>query len=348
MMIKMKVVDFKKEVIFDENRSFESAHASTLIKLGKGDIIAAWFGGSWEKSPDVAIWAAKRVNGVWQTPKMVADCRGIACWNPVLFQLQVGTIQLYYKVGETIDAWKTYIIESADEGESWSEPRELVAGDENGGRGPVKNKPIYLKDGTILAPASLEGETWDAFVDISEDDGKTWKMSSFVPLRRVVYKEESLNVPYNKYHCYGKGVIQPTLWQDREDQVHMLLRSTSSRIFRSDSADGGKTWDTAYATDLPNNNSGIDLVKLPDGTLVLAYNPRENAPNYYKGSRTPLILSYSKDNGDSWKELMVIEDTPGTFAYPSIICDDENNIMLTYTWNRLKICFCKLSYTMEG
>ena len=143
------------------------------------------------------------------------------------------------------------------------------------------------------------------------------------------------------------GVIQPTLWEDELGDIHMLLRSTSSRIFRSDSKDGGRTWCTAYATELPNNNSGIDLVRLPSGILVLAYNPRENAPNYYKGSRTPLVLSYSEDNGNTWQLLDLLEDGKGTFAYPAIICNEQNEILVTYTWNRLRIVFCKLTYELN-
>ena len=90
---------------------------------------------------------------------------------------------------------------------------------------------------------------------------------------------------------------------------------------------------------MPNNNSGIDLAKLNDGTLVLAYNPRENIPGMTKGARTPLILSYSEDNGESWNELCVLEDEDGAFAYPSIICNDDNEIMVVYSANREKIIY---------
>ena len=129
------------------------------------------------------------------------------------------------------------------------------------------------------------------------------------------------------------------LWEDSDGVVNMLLRSTSSRIFRSESRDKGRTWSLAYDTGLPNNNSGIDLAKLNDGTLVLAYNPRENIPGMTKGARTPLILSYSEDNGESWNELCVLEDEDGAFAYPSIICNDDNEIMVVYSANREKIIY---------
>lgn len=327
----------------EDDRGFDSGHASTLLELKDGGVLASWFGGSWEKGADVAVWISRRLNGIWERPRKIYDVRGVAMWNPVLFRKQDGTIVLYYKAGVTIQQWKTYYMESADEGETFCSPEELVPGD-IGGRGPVKNKPIRLSDGTIVAPASLEGDTWDAFADISVDDGVTWEKSALVPLRRASYDIHMVDRPYDKHYCYGKGVIQPALWEDSEGAVHMFLRSTSSRIFRSDSRDGGRTWSLAYDTGLPNNNSGIDLVKLPDGTLILAYNPRENLPNYYKGPRTPLVLAYSVDNGETFHQLAVLEHGQGGFAYPAVICNDRNEILVTYTWNRERIVFCKLTY----
>ncbi len=339
----MRILSSKKEFVMEEDRPFDSAHASTLVQLENGTIVSAWFGGSWEGENDVAIWIATRKKEGWSKPIKVADTRGIAMWNPVLFLKEDGGIVLYYKVGERIENWKTWVMESKDEGKTWGNARELVEDDNGGGRGPVKNKPIRLQDGTILAPASLEGETWDAFVDISKDGGETWEMSEFVPLRRASYNKEILDSPYNKHRCFGKGVIQPTLWQDSKGEVHMLLRSTSSKIFRSDSMDGGYTWNLAYATNLPNNNSGLDVVKLPSGTLVLAYNPTENLPNYYKGPRTPLILSYSDDNGETWHELITLESGRGGYAYPAIIAN-EKEIFVTYTWKRERIAFWSIRY----
>ena len=339
----MKIKEFTQEFIFEEDRPFDSAHASTLVELKHGDILAAWFGGSWEKGPDVAIWAARRLKGVWEKPRMVADIRNVAHWNPVLFRGEDGRILLFYKVGATIPQWQTYVMESTDEGETFSEARQLVEGDVSGGRGPVKNKPIRLKSGRVLAPASLEGETWDAFVDISDDDCKTWEKSSRVPLRRSGFDIQMVDRPYDKHYIYGKGAIQPTLWED-ETGVHMFLRTTSSRIFRSDSTDEGNTWNVAYDTGLPNNNSGIDLTGLPGGEIVLVYNPRENLPNYYKGPRTPLVVSVSKDGGETFELLKVLEDQRGNYCYPAVICNDRNEIMITYTWNRERVVYCKIVY----
>lgn len=329
-------------IVPEEIKPFDNSHASTLIETKENNIIAAWFAGSKEKAPDVAIWAARRINGIWEAPRVIANTRGVTMWNPVLFQKKDGTVILFYKVGAEIPGWKTWFVESHDGGATYTAPKELVEGDSIGGRGPVKNKPIRLEDGTILAPASLEGETWDAFVDISKDDCATWEMSSLVPVRRV--NIQNRHRPYHKEYLWGKGIIQPSLWQDETGDIHMLLRSTSSRIFRSDSKDGGYTWCTAYDTGLPNNNSGIDLVKMQNGDLILVYNPRENLPGYFTGARTPLTVAVSKDNGTTFTNLLDLETAPGDYCYPSIICNEKNELLITYTWKRQNIVFCKLVF----
>ena len=187
----MKAVHIVREFAVPENRPFDSCHASTLLKLKNGEILAAFFGGSWEKSPDTAIWVSRKRGAVWEYPRVAADIRGIPMWNPVLFRRNDGGIRLFFKAGKEISEWKTYFADSYDEGDSFTAPAELVSGDASGGRGPVKNKPIRLKSGAVLAPASLEaGGLWDSFVDISTDDCATWTKSAPVPVRRVLPQQD--------------------------------------------------------------------------------------------------------------------------------------------------------------
>lgn len=153
----MKLLETQKEFIVEEDRDFDSPHASTLIRLSNGDILSAWFAGSWEKGPDVAIWMSRRTKDGWQRPWIIADTRGIALWNPVLFQRQDGRIFLFYKEGATIPNWRTLVKISDDEGKTWTDSRELVEGDQIGGRGPVKNKCITLSDGDDPCPCFLGG-----------------------------------------------------------------------------------------------------------------------------------------------------------------------------------------------
>jgi predicted neuraminidase len=309
-------VDF----VFGKDRPFKSCHASTLVQAPNGDLLCAWFGGTEESHPDVAIWMSRFSEGKWSKPFRAAKVMEQAHWNPVLFR-DADNVILFFKVGVDVPNWRTYWQTSKDNGATWSEAVELVPGDV-GGRGPVKNKPIVLSDGTWVAPASVETkERWDPFADRSEDKGKTWTRTEFWPI--------------DKATLTGIGAIQPTFWEDAPGKVHALMRTGAGRVWRSDSEDGGKTWAPVHATDLPNNNSGLDLVRLEDGRLVLLYNPV--GENW--GSRTPLDLAVSTDNGATWKTIAHLEDNPdkkSEYSYPSIIATKEG-VALSYTWLRDRV-----------
>lgn len=311
-----------KDFIFGDDRPFAQCHASTVLRTADGKFLVAWFGGTHEKHDDVGIWVSKGERGNWSAPVEVAKIREDAHWNPVLFKDPSGDITLFFKVGKTIDFWETWYKVSKDNGETWSEAKELVPGDK-GGRGPVRNKPIVLSDGTWLAPASNElNKVWNAFVDRSEDGGKTWVESDFLVLKRD--------------SAFGEGVIQPALWESAPGKVHMLLRSSAGVICRSDSEDYGKTWSPVYKTDLPNPNSGIDVTRLENNTLVLIFNP----DNKNWGSRSPISLAISRDNGKTWDRAGELDrgTEEDEFSYPSIISFGDT-VAVTYTWKRQRIAF---------
>jgi predicted neuraminidase len=334
----MKLKEQVRQFLFEEERPFAACHASTVIAFPNGDLLVSYFAGSKEGAPDVAIWCSKRTDNVWSKSRLVADEEGLVHWNPVLFRKDDGQLILHYKVGSPIPEWYTRVTVSHDDGETWSEPVDLVPGDV-GGRGPVKNKLIVLQDGTWLAPASVEADTWDSFADISRDQGLTWTKSAMVPVLHP--DDEEAGNKANWQLIRGKGLIQPTIWESKPGHVHMLHRSTAGFIYRSDSADSGQTWSPAYRTYLPNNNSGIDLARMDDGTLVLAYNP----VGMYNGPRMPLLLSVSSDNGENWEQLVVLEGDyrtytkpiePGEYSYPAVIANGKR-IYVTYTWKRERV-----------
>lgn len=318
--------DIKREFVIDDTNSpTRSSHASTVIVMNNGEIGVAWFGGKDEGFDDVDIWFSSKGKKGWRKAVRISAADNIPHWNPVLFQKDDGSLILFFKVGKKIPDWQTYYSVSNDYGKSWSAPAELVKGDVSGGRGPVKNKAIQLQNGRILAPSSCEqNKDWRCFVDISDDNGISWEKTDFIERPKR----------YNKI----VGMIQPTLWESSPDNVHMLVRTNSHYIFRSDSSDGGKTWCPAYKTGLFNNNSGIDVVRTDDGKLFLISNPvKENW-----GERTPLTVICSEDNGHTWGLGAVIESMPGEYSYPAIVAKG-NELYITYTWNRKRICFAKVT-----
>ena len=337
-------------------------HASTIVKLRNGGLMCCWFGGSHEGEADVAIYASRKMNisqrvaanvsanGVgcealeagmgWSAPVKLANGAD-ANWNPVLFFREDGTLLLFYKEGQRIAEWRTMFMTSSDDGKTWSAPRELVTGDVSGGRGPVRNKLIRLASGRVLAGGSTEHGIWRAFADISDDNGISWHKSNAVAIAKLKYNEgektAESNIAVSSQSFYGRGVIQPSLWQSADGSVHMLLRSSEGFVHRADSTDEGESWSAAYPLTLPNNNSGLDLVALADGRLLLVCNPV--AANW--GMRSPLSLFMSEDDGHTWHKLIDLETEKGEFSYPAIIAEDHD-VYISYTYDRKNIAVVQI------
>src|SRR5690349_1115691 len=149
----------KSEFIY-ESAPFPSCHASTLVETKDG-LVAAWFGGTHEKHPDVSIWSARLQGDRWTAPVEVAngvqtDGMRFPTWNPVLFQPKTGPLLLFYKVGPSPSEWWGMLMTSQDGGKTWAKPERLP----NGILGPIKNKPVQLASGDILCPTSSEDNGW--------------------------------------------------------------------------------------------------------------------------------------------------------------------------------------------
>src|SRR5688572_24882264 len=54
-----------------ETAPFPSAHASTIVETTDG-LVAAFFGGTRERAPDVGIWVSRHEGGAWKAPVEVA------------------------------------------------------------------------------------------------------------------------------------------------------------------------------------------------------------------------------------------------------------------------------------
>jgi predicted neuraminidase len=311
------------EFIF-EQAPFPSCHASTIAETKDGPV-AAWFGGTKERAPDVGIWVARNVDGKWTSPTEVVsskqdDGSRVPCWNPVLFQAKDGPLLLFYKVGPSPQKWWGMLTTSKDAGRTWSEPRELP----DGFLGPVKNKPVELPDGSLLCPSSTESPDrgadeedrgWRVHFERTPDLGQTWTM----------IEPPAGDAPVD--------AIQPSiLLHDGGKRLQAVGRTrTAKRIFETWSDDGGKTWTPIALTELPNPNSGTDAVTLKDGRHLLVYNHNPRP----KG-RTPLNLAVSKD-GKQWQAAVVIEREPGEYSYPAIIQTSDGLVHITYTWKRQRI-----------
>jgi predicted neuraminidase len=308
-------------IYLEDEVSFPSCHASTIEETEHA-LLAAWFGGTSEKDPDVGIWLSRKMNGKWSSPLEVVN--GIQnesirypTWNPVLFQPGDGPLMLFYKVGPDPRRWWGMITTSDDEGLTWSKPAKLGRGPSDHMLGPIKNKPVQLEDGSILCPSSSETrDKWRVHFELSTDMGQTWEFIG----------------PINDGREFD--AIQPSVLFHSGGRLQVLCRTKQGVISQSWSEDQGRSWSPMNATMLPNPNSGTDAVTLKDGRQILVYN--HIVPDQTWGSRSKLNMAVSED-GINWSAAALLENDPdpdSEYSYPAVIQTRDGKIHVTYTWNR--------------
>lgn len=321
-----------------ESAPFPSAHASTIVELANGDLMAAWFGGTAEGNPDVAIWGSQRKGGKWTTPVELARESGTPTWNPVLFYTKDKKLWLYYKFGTHPTMWTGARKWSADNGKTWSAAEVLPAGL----YGPIRAKPLVMEDGTIVSGTSVESyRNWAVWIERSEDNGKTFQKIGPITIPLELYGEgvKSLipkEVPGSNDWAFTYGIIQPSVVSLGGKKLRLYARSTAKtgKVCVADSNDGGKTWTQARPIDVPNPNSGLDAVQLKDGRVVMIYNNTNSG-------RSPLNLAISRD-GEKFDMFYTLESEPGEFSYPNVIQSKNGDLQMVYTWNRKKMKYVNM------
>ena len=295
--------------IFKELSNRPSSHAATITLLPNGNLMVAWYAGSYEGAPDVAILQSKfsHKRNYWSQPKIFVDTPGKCDGNPVLFVDKRKRVWLFFVTmyGRDWSTCKIKCIISEDCGETWSAIRILR--DEFGWM--VRTKPLTLRNGAILLPVYDEVRWCSKFM-ISYDSGVTWEVHGDV--------------------CVPDGSIQPAVVELSDGALLAYMRTRSGYIWKTLSFDHGITWSRPEPTPLKNPNSSIDLIKLHNGNLLLVFNDSSS-------KRTPLSVAISEDEGETWPYKRDIETGEGEYSYPSAIQTPDGLIHVVYTNRRINI-----------
>ena len=179
----------------------------------------------------------------------------------------------------------------------WSQPQRIFEGYVG-----ALNGVVQLESGRIMLPHQFwvpglrsEPPTGSHVVttSYSDDSGRTWRLS---PAR--------LTAPCRSdYIGSNYGATEPVATQLRNGRVWMLIRTQTGFLYESFSPDGVE-WSEARPTRFRSSNSPANLLRLPDGRLLVFWNNCEN-PSRVDGepvytTRDALHVAISADEGRNW------------------------------------------------
>jgi predicted neuraminidase len=221
--------------------------------------------------------------------------------------------------------------------------------------------PLFLCK--VLPGARWTGSHDTAAVAISRDRGETWSL---------------IDVP-NSTGCVHMTVVP----LGGAGMAAFFRRRQADFVYRTESADGGRSWSTPAPTDVPNNNSSIVAIRFIDGRVALLCNPISAAHSMARREslydelgeeadgrsdptggvaaiwgvpRAPVTLCVSTDGGKTFQRRRIVEDGPGTclsnnpldgrnkkLSYPAMIEGPDGTLHLTYTFHRRAIKYVRLA-----
>ena len=329
-------------------------HASCVVELSNGDLLAAWYSGSGERTADdVLIQGAwlKVGDEAWGPRFTMADTPGYPDCNPALFAAPDRTVRLFWPT--ILDhRWEGALLKYAvarDDGDRSGPPRwtkEGVLHVTPTGFGPamdraIRSLPDRVGDASRAALDRLSARSkeeiyqrlgWMPRVHPTVLPSGRW----LLPLYSDTFDGSLVMISDDRGESWaagepmlGFGNIQPSLVRKADGTIVAFMRDNGEghKIRVSTSGDEGRSWSAVADSDLPNPGAGIEAIRLASGRWAMAYNDTT------KG-RYSLALSLSDDEGKSWKVTRHIERVAeglGAFHYPSLLQARDGKIHVTYT-----------------
>ncbi|MCR5536966.1 MAG: exo-alpha-sialidase [Succinivibrio sp.] len=320
---------------------YKTAHAPALLELENGDLLCAWFAGSFEGSPDVSIVCARLKKGAdaWEAPVQISKDPTRSEQNPSLFMGPDGAVWAMYTAQLARTAGKdnmqytsqVRVQKSRDGGQTWSDYETMFAREGTFCRQPIQvlssGRWIFANWLCTDSASGLSGDP--TALQLSDDQGKTWRQ---------------VDMPGSA------GRVHANVVELESGRLCAFMRSREADfIYRSESNDNGETWSVPVPTPLPNNNSSISALKLKSGRIAIAYNPT-HTPNPVKGQaawpglRCPVAIALSEDNGITFPLVRNLELGEGyvgeenstnnrQYEYPYLMQSKDGRLHLAYAYS---------------
>ena len=338
-------------------------HASMVVELPSGELLACWFHGSGERTADdVVVLGARLKRGArrWSAPFQMADTPGYPDTNATMF---VDPRKRLWLMWPTILAneWHTALMKyriaadySGDGPPRWStsEVLHVTPGDEFA-RAVSADADRLLASGPAdpQVGAYLERRKKDAADKLTRRLGWMTRAHPYVldgtrlivPLYSDGFDFSLMAISDDwgatwktSAPLVGPGNVQPSLARRKDGTLVAYMRDNGpppKRLMISRSGDRGETWTVVEDSDLPNPGSGAEVLVLKSGAWALVYNDLER-------DRYSLAVSLSEDEGRTWRWTRHIErdsdpsdpQRRGQYHYPSIIQAADGTLHATYSY----------------
>ena len=276
---------FQESFLFQGTELIPECYKPTLLCLPDGILACAWATGSGSRALDTTIKLSFKPpdSNNWSPPVSIPNDIGYPDNYPILAQFPGGRLRLVYatlypderkaKPGTESASWHLKFRDSTDGGRVWGGDFFLTPEADRIPSGRV----TQLANGDLLLPITDVRRKATLFL-LSEQQGNYWKDTAPIPRSEQIMDVAIAEL--NPGHLLA--VLRP---YDLGEQDRFM--------WKSESLDNGRTWSQSEATGSPNPYSSIDLLKLSNGHLVLAYSNNKEWP-------TPLALSISLDGGKTW------------------------------------------------
>jgi predicted neuraminidase len=273
---------------------------------------------------DVYLCRSKDRGETWSAPERLFDIPGKATYQTEAMVYN-GEIWLFVTVhnGKFLD-WEHYYCISRDSAYTWG---ELIPVPHLPERTFIRN--LYIKaNGELVLPFQHYHISDDELAALKDQDTFIMRSSAIKPENGVLISSDEGKT----WTCHGGIKIDVPNWIWAENNVVelsdgrmvMLIRADrTSVLYRSDSADGGRTWSAPYPTDIPNAGAKIRILKLSDGRIAMIHNPAPFRPEKGMSSRNPLSLWISNDDLETWYKKRDLVTFPGWLSYPDGFVDEE-------------------------
>jgi predicted neuraminidase len=359
-----------EHVVFDGSKGWRNGEVTYRLACGavvaeapNGDLLCVWLSGSDnEPATDNCVLLARSDDRghTWGEPQVLVPAGDMAGAVTILQPTADGrliALGAHWPADKQYTEWHWFRMESRDSGSTWSAPVSLTL---HGDHAAVCQGPVRLANGEYLLPGQFfdqrtqpllapphrlaHAQTEDeALAMPAEGTASAGKFGTHLHGCCVfTSRRDDLAglAEYGRVDDRPLGLLEPTCVQLRDGTLVMLMRAEwGGYLWRAESTDNGRTWTSAWQTDIPNPTSLAHVLRLPDGRIALVHNAVGGEVGA-RARRDPLSIWISDDEMESWSIKQDIL-TGGSLAYPNAIILD-GKLAFVYDRDRRQVRFVEV------